>query len=68
MGPRDQRVSGRRDDVLVYQTPVLEEDVEVTGPVEVTVYASSSATDTDFTAKLIDVSPSGFAMNLTDGL
>ena len=68
MGPRDQRVSGRRDDVLVYQSPVLEEDVEVTGPVEVTLYASSSAPDTDFTAKLIDVSQSGFAMNLTDGL
>ncbi|MFN0171588.1 MAG: CocE/NonD family hydrolase, partial [Bryobacteraceae bacterium] len=48
-GPYDQRSIERRDDVLVYSTPVLTEDVEVTGPVTVELYASSDATDTDFT-------------------
>jgi len=42
--------------------------MEVTGPVTLELWASSSAVDTDFTAKLVDVSPGGFAMNLTDGI
>ena len=46
----------------------LERDVEVTGPVSLTLYASSSAPDTDFTAKLVDVEPCGYARNLTDGI
>ena len=63
-----------RPDVLVFQTVPLVEDVEVTGPVTVQLWISSSAVDTDFTAKLIDVYPpspdypEGYALNLTDGI
>jgi putative CocE/NonD family hydrolase len=46
----------------------MSEDTEVTGPVTVELYAKSSAVDTDFTAKLIDVWPDGFAQNLTEGI
>jgi putative CocE/NonD family hydrolase len=46
----------------------LEEDVEVTGPVRLHLWASTSASDTDFTAKLVDVFPDGSARNLTDGI
>jgi hypothetical protein len=67
-GPFDQRPNESRDDVLVYSTPVLQEDVEVTGPVTADLYISSSAVDTDFTAKLVDVWPNGFAENLADGI
>jgi len=67
-GPRDQRASENRDDVLVYSTKPLAEDMEVTGPVTLELWARSSVVDTDFTAKLVDVSPVGFAMNLTDGI
>ncbi|MEO2035583.1 MAG: CocE/NonD family hydrolase, partial [Planctomycetaceae bacterium] len=65
---------GSRPDVLVFQTPLLEDDVEVTGPIEVHLWVSSSAADTDFTAKLIDVYPPiawyprGYALNLTDSI
>ena len=83
-GPYDQREDPRyfgcktslplssRHDVLVFQTPPLERDIEVTGPITVHLWASSSAVDTDFTAKLVDVHPpnedypSGFEMNLAD--
>ena len=54
--------------MLVYSTEPLKEDVEVTGPIRLTRYASSSAPDTDFTAKLVDVTECGFARNLTDGI
>ena len=63
-----------RPDVLVFQTEPLAEDVEVTGPIEVNLWIASSAVDTDFTAKLLDVYPpspdypEGFALNLTDGV
>ena len=63
-----------RADVLVFETPPLTEDVEVTGPISVVLYASSNRTDTDFTAKLIDVYPpsadwpAGFDLNLTDAI
>jgi len=67
-GPRDQRAAENRDDVLVYSTGPLAEDFEVTGPVTLELWVRSSAVDTDFTAKLVDVSPGGFAMNLTDGI
>ena len=67
-GVFDQRPVEARHDVLVYTTPPLDRYVEVTGPVTVTLYASSSASDTDFTAKLVDVSPTGYARNLTDGI
>ena len=68
MGPRDQRPNEYRPDVLVYTSDVLDRDVEVTGPVKAVLYASSSAPDTDFTAKLVDVFPGGYAMNVAQGI
>jgi putative CocE/NonD family hydrolase len=67
-GPWDQRPVELRDDVLVYSTPPLEHDLEVSGPVRLDFFASSSAVDTDFTAKLVDVYPDGTAINLTEGI
>jgi uncharacterized protein len=67
-GARDQRPAEARDDVLVYSTPAFSRDMEVTGPVTLELYAESSAVDTDFTAKLVDVGPDGFARNLNDGI
>ena len=67
-GPVDQRSVATREDVLCYARPVLEEPVEVTGPVSVKLFVSSSAVDTDFTAKLVDVFPDGKAINLCDGI
>jgi len=67
-GPVDQRTVAGRGDVLCYATPVLEDPVEVTGPVSLTLFVSSSAVDTDFTAKLVDVFPDGKAINLCDGI
>jgi putative CocE/NonD family hydrolase len=67
-GPKDQRAVEQRRDVLVYTTPALRKDVEVIGPVRVVLYAATSARDTDFTAKLVDVFPDGRAQNLTDGI
>ena len=67
-GPVDQRVIERRDDVLVYTSDVLEEDLEVTGPLEVVLYAASSAPDTDFTARLVDVHPNRHAIVMAEGI
>ena len=67
-GPHDRRPVERRDDVLVYTSEALERDLEVTGPVEMTLYASSSARDTDFAATLVDVYPDGRAINICEGL
>lgn len=67
-GPRDQTEVEKRDDVLVYSTPPVEKDVEVTGPVTLDLFAKTTAADTDFTAKLVDVWPDGFAQNLTEGI
>ncbi|MBS1851276.1 MAG: CocE/NonD family hydrolase [Acidobacteria bacterium] len=67
-GPRDQRPDEARDDVLVYSTAPLAQDMEVTGPIKLELYAKSSAVDTDFTAKLVDVGPDGFAQNITEGI
>ena len=67
-GPMDQSVVEKRRDVLVYTTPPLQDDLEVTGPISLILFAESTAVDTDFSAKLIDVYPDGRAMNLTDGL
>ena len=68
VGPHDRRPVERRDDVLVYTSAPLEQDLEVTGPVTSTLYASSSARDTDFTATLVDVHPDGRAINICEGL
>jgi len=67
-GPRDQRPVEAREDVLVYSTPVFERDTDVTGPISLELFAKSTAVDTDFTAKLVDVAPDGFAQNLTEGI
>lgn len=86
-GPQDQRCTpefaackgsdrpiAERPDVLVFETGPLEEGVEVTGPLEVRLWVSSSAPDTDFTAKLVDVYPAseehpeGFAMLISEGI
>ncbi len=68
VGALDQRPNWKRSDVLVFSTPPLADDVEVTGPVMVKLYAASSAPDTDFIVRLIDVYPDGTAYNLTEGI
>lgn len=67
-GAFEQSEIEAREDVLVYTTPPLQREVEVTGPITVTLWAATSATDTDFTAKLVDVCEEGCARNLTDGI
>ena len=73
-GCRDTLPLNFRGDVLSFQTPLLEADVEVTGPIEMRLWAASSAIDTDFTAKLVDVHPpgadypDGLAINVTDSI
>ena len=66
--PCDQRPLDGRQDVLVYITEPLKHAVEVTGSIVVTLWAASSAPDTDFTAKLVDVHPDGFAVGLCYGI
>ncbi|TMA55067.1 MAG: CocE/NonD family hydrolase, partial [Deltaproteobacteria bacterium] len=68
MGVQDQREVEGRQDVLVYTGEAVEHPLEVTGPLKVVLYASSSAPDTDFTAKLVDVRPDGYAQNIADGI
>ncbi|HTS96668.1 MAG TPA: CocE/NonD family hydrolase [Streptosporangiaceae bacterium] len=67
-GARDQRAIEARPDVLSFTSEILGEDLEVTGPLTVTLHAATSAADTDFTAKLVDVWPDGRAMGLADGI
>ena len=67
-GPWDRRPVERRDDVLVYTTEPLTQDVEVTGPVYLTLHIVSSAPDTDFTGTLVDVHPDGKAIIICEGL
>jgi uncharacterized protein len=67
-GPQDQRPAEARADVLVYRSAPLSAPLEITGPITVTLFAASSAADTDWTAKLVDVGPDGFARNLQDGI
>jgi len=70
VGPKDNQSAEIRSDVLVYTIPPLTEDVEVTGPVVLKLIAASSARDTDWTAKLVDVypNPEGMAINVADGI
>jgi putative CocE/NonD family hydrolase len=68
MGPRDQREVEVRDDVLVYSTPALDRPIEVTGPIGLCLFVASSAPDTDFTGKLMDVYPDGRTIILTEGI
>jgi uncharacterized protein len=67
-GAYDQREIETRPDVLVYTTPILEHDVEVTGPLKIHLWAATNTPDTDFTAKLVDVGPCGYARNVQDGI
>lgn len=67
-GPYDQAPIESRNDILSYTTAPLGTAVDVTGHVELHLFASSIATDTDWTAKLVDVYPSGRAMSVTDGV
>ncbi|MCC7323202.1 MAG: CocE/NonD family hydrolase, partial [Gemmatimonadaceae bacterium] len=65
-GALDQQKMEERDDILVYTTEPLKEGMEVSGPVELTLYVSTDVKDTDFTVKLIDVYPDGRAYNLDE--
>ena len=67
-GPRDVSLSAKRNDVLVYTTPVLEKDVEIIGPITATIYAATSAKDTDWMVRLCDVSPDGRSSFLAEGV
>ena len=67
-GPFDQSPNESRTDVLVSSTPVLEQDVEVTGFITAELYASTSAADTDFTVMIVDVDEKGYARYLGDGI
>ena len=67
-GPLEQSHVEKRSDVLCYTTPELQADMEVTGPLEIHVFAATSARDTDFTAKLVDVYPDGRVYNLVEGI
>ena len=67
-GAFDQRPVEARSDVLMYVTPPLASDTEVTGPISLTLWAATDAPDTDFTGKLVDIYPDGYSRNLTDGI
>jgi uncharacterized protein len=67
-GPLDQRVIESRPDILIYTGPVLKSDIEIAGTVRAQIYVSTSAPDTDFTAKLVDLAPGGEAREVTDGI
>ena len=67
-GPRDQTPIERRNDVLVYTSRPLTENLEISGPVSATLYVSTDAPDTDFVVRLVDVWPDGRAIPLTDGI
>lgn len=68
IGPYDQQPVESRADVLCYTTAVLASDVEVTGPISAVLHAATTAADTDFTVKLVDVYPDGRAINIQDGI
>lgn len=72
LGPRAgielQNNIENREDVLVYTTDLLKEDVEVTGPIDLFLHVSTTAANTDFTAKLVDVYPDGSAYNISEGI
>lgn len=66
VGPRDQREIGERQDYLRFETPVLEEDVVVAGPIEMELFASTDVPDTDFVVKLVDIYPDGYEALILD--
>ncbi|WUD57028.1 CocE/NonD family hydrolase [Nocardia sp. NBC_00511] len=67
-GPVDQFVVEQRSDVLTYTTAPMTSDTELTGPMKLTLWAASSATDTDFTAKVVALAPDGSSINLNNGI
>lgn len=67
-GPRDQTAVEQRNDVLVFTSEPLTRELETTGPIKLVLYAASTAKDTDWTGKLVDVWPDGRAINLCDGI
>ena len=67
-GVRDQRTKGKRQDVLHYTSAPLAQGLEITGPLQLELHASTDAVDTDFVAILCDVHPDGFVQNLAEGL
>ncbi len=67
-GPKDQTAAETRRDVLVFTSEELKSDLEITGPVKAVLYATTSARDTDWTAKLVDVHPDGRPFDLCDGI
>lgn len=67
-GPRDVRRSAERADILSFTTPPLESDVEIIGPIAANLFASTSARDTDWMLRLIDVAPDGNAAFLCEGV
>jgi putative CocE/NonD family hydrolase len=68
LGVRDQRPVERRPDVLVYTSPPLEGDLTITGPLQVVLHAATEGRHTDFTAKLCEVRPDGYAAVIEDGI
>jgi putative CocE/NonD family hydrolase len=67
-GSFDQKANEAREDVLVYTSEPFKEGVELSGPITPTLYVSSSAKDTDFTVKVLDVYPDGRAFNLDESI
>ena len=66
-GPQDQSLIERRNDVLCYTTPELKEEMEITGPLKLHLFASTSTKDTDYFVKMIDIHPNGMAINVAEG-
>jgi putative CocE/NonD family hydrolase len=65
---KDRRRVEKRADVLVYSSSILDKDLEITGPIKATIYAASTARDTDFTATLVDVFPDGYGQFIQEGI
>ena len=68
LGVKDQREVERRRDVLVFTSPPLEKPIQIVGPIAVTLFAATDATDTDFSAKLVEVRSDGYARIIEDGI
>ena len=68
IGKTDQKLIEERQDVLVYSTEILEEDLEISGQVKLNLWAKTSAEDTDWAAKLVDVYEHGKSTNVCDGI
>jgi len=65
---RDRSALLERDDVLIFETEALEEDLEITGDISLELFASSTAIDTDFTAAIVDVYPDGYSLLIQEGI